>query len=93
MKRVNTYLKKNCVEKYGFEWTKNAIPHSFRHIHISVLRDNPNILLKEVQAHIGHVQEATTNGYTHLMSVSQQKSVEAISRFIDKMAVNESEIC
>ena len=91
--RVNKVLKKDCKEKYGFEWTKNAIPHSFRHIHISVLRNDPTVPLKEVQARVGHVQEATTNGYTHLMSASQQKSVEAISRFIDKVEVNESKIC
>ena len=91
--RVNKVLNKDCKEKYGFEWTKNAIPHSFRDINISVLRNDPSIPLKEVQARVGHVQEATTNGYTHLMSASQQKSVEAISRFIDKVAVNESEIC
>lgn len=90
--RVNKFLQKDCKEKYGFEWTKNAIPHSFRHIHISVLSNDPTVPLKEVQARVGHVQEATTNGYTHLMSASQQKSVEAISRFIDKMAVNESEM-
>ncbi|KXT62808.1 site-specific integrase [Lactococcus sp. DD01] len=85
--RVNKYLRLECKEKYGFDWTKNAIPHSFRHIHISVLRNDPTVPLKEVQDRVGHVQEATTNGYTHLMSISQQKSVNAISRFIDKVAV------
>lgn len=33
--RVNHYLSKHCIEKYGFEWTKNATPHSFRHVFIS----------------------------------------------------------
>ena len=88
--RVNKVLQAKCQEKYGFEWTKNAIPHSFRHIHISVLRNDPTIPLKEIQARVGHVQEETTNGYTHLMSASQEKSVEAISRFIEKMGVSES---
>ncbi|MEL1270563.1 tyrosine-type recombinase/integrase [Lactiplantibacillus plantarum] len=88
--RVNKVLQVNCQEKYGFEWTKNAIPHSFRHIHISVLRNDPTIPLKEIQARVGHVQAETTNGYTHLLSASQEKSVEAISRFIDKMGASES---
>lgn len=88
--RVNKVLQAKCQEKYGFKWTKNAIPHSFRHIHISVLRNDPAIPLKEIQARVGHVQEETTNDYTHLMSASQEKSVEAISRFIEKMGVSES---
>ncbi|EQC2003496.1 TPA: hypothetical protein ACSZCW_00035 [Listeria monocytogenes] len=46
--------------------------------------------LKEVQARVGHVQVETTNGYTHLMNGSQEKSVEAISRFVEKMGVSES---
>lgn len=81
--RVNQVLRKTCQEKYGFEWTKNAIPHSFRHIHISVLRNDPTIPLKEIQTRVGHVQEETTNGYTHLLSVSQDKSVKAINKFVD----------
>ncbi len=85
--RVNRYLSNHCQEKYGFEWTKNAIPHSFRHVHISVLRDDPSVPLKEVQERVGHVQEETTNGYTHLMRHDQEKSVEAISRFAQKLGI------
>lgn len=85
--RVNRYLSNHCQEKYGFEWTKNAIPHSFRHVHISVLRDDPSVPLKEVQERVGHVQEETTNGYTHLMTHDQEKSVEAISRFAQKLGI------
>ncbi|EPM8159444.1 TPA: tyrosine-type recombinase/integrase [Enterococcus faecium] len=88
--RINKVLQIECQEKYGFEWIKNAVPHSFRHIHITVLRNDPNIPLKEVQARVGHVQVETTNGYTHLMNNSQEKSVEAISRFVEKMGVSES---
>jgi hypothetical protein len=44
--------------------------------------------LKEVQSRVGHVLEETTNGYTHLMSASQEKSVEAISRFIEHMGIS-----
>ncbi|OMD61694.1 tyrosine-type recombinase/integrase [Paenibacillus odorifer] len=87
--RVNKVLQVNCQEKYGFEWKKNAVPHSFRHVHISVLRNDPTISLKEIQERVGHVQEETTNGYTHLLSASQEKSVEAINRFIEKMGVND----
>lgn len=87
--RVNKLLQVNCQEKYGFEWKKNAVPHSFRHVHISVLRNDPTIPLKEIQERVGHVQEETTNGYTHLLSASQEKSVGAINRFIEKMGVND----
>lgn len=90
LSRVNKVLQAECQEKYGFEWTKNAIPHSFRHIHISVLRNDPTVPLKEVQSRVGHVQVETTNGYTHLMSASQEKSVEAISRFIEHMGISGS---
>lgn len=88
--RVNKVLQAECQEKYGFEWTKNAVPHSFRHIHISVLRNDPTVPLKEVQSRVGHVLVETTNGYTHLMSASQEKSVEAISRFIEHIGISES---
>lgn len=88
--RINKVLQIECREKYGFEWIKNAVPHSFRHIHITVLRNDPTVPLKEVQARVGHVQVETTNGYTHLMNDSQEKSVEAISRFVEKMGVSES---
>ncbi|WP_263849820.1 tyrosine-type recombinase/integrase [Secundilactobacillus pentosiphilus] len=64
---------------------KNAIPHSFRHTHISVLRSNANIPLKEVQERVGHVLAETTDGYTHEMTNDQSKSVLAISKFIGKV--------
>ena len=83
--RINRDLTENCFERYGFEWKKNVIPHSFRHIHISVFRDDPNVPLKEVQKRVGHVQAETTNGYTHLTHTNQEKSVEAISRFMDRV--------
>lgn len=83
--RVNNHLKKHCLEEYGFEWTKNAIPHSFRHTHISVLRNDANIPLKEVQERVGHVLAETTDGYTHEMTNDQSKSVLAISKFIGKV--------
>lgn len=82
--RINRDLTEHCQKRYGFAWTKNAIPHSFRHVHISVLRDDPTVPLKEVQQRVGHVLTETTNGYTHLMHTNQKKSVEAISRFIKR---------
>lgn len=87
LSRVNNSLHLKCRKKYGFVWTKNAVPHSFRHIHISVLQSY-NVPLKEVQERVGHVKAETTHGYTHLMDTTQQKSVDAISHFADKVAVN-----
>lgn len=55
--------------------------------------DNPkyilNLLLSiiNLQEHVGHVKPETTYGYTHRINSSQQKSVEAISDFADKVAV------
>lgn len=85
LRSIGKYLNSNCEEVYGFKWTKNAIPHSFRHIHISILRDDPTIPLKEIQTRVGHVQAETTNGYTHLVHKSQEKSVIAISKFVEKI--------
>lgn len=68
-------MQKNCNAKYGFKWTKNAGSHSFCHIYLSVLRDDPSIPFKEVQEFVEHLQEETTNGYTHLLSHNQEKSV------------------
>lgn len=87
LRRVNDDLYLNCKKRYGFSWRKNAVPHSFRHIHISVLQSY-NVPLKELQERVGHVKPETTYGYTHRMNSSQQKSVEAISHFADKVAVN-----
>ncbi|MGX9799442.1 tyrosine-type recombinase/integrase [Pediococcus acidilactici] len=84
--RINRKLRTICPEKYGFIWRKNAVPHSFRHIHISVLRNDPNVSLKEVQTRVGHVLPETTNLYTHLLSNSQDNSVKAISKFIDHVS-------
>ncbi|MEE6657986.1 tyrosine-type recombinase/integrase [Pediococcus acidilactici] len=86
LSRINRKLRTICPEKYGFVWRKNAVPHSFRHIHISVLRNDPNVSLKEVQTRVGHVLPETTNLYTHLLSNSQDNSVKAISKFIDHVS-------
>ena len=43
--------------------------------------------LQEVQERVGHVLEETTNGYTHLLSHGQERSVEVISRFAQKLGI------
>ncbi len=48
------------------------VPHSFRHIHISALRNNNDVPLKEIQLRVGHVEVETTNGYTHLEVGTQE---------------------
>lgn len=80
--RVNKSLRKNCEREYGFKWTKHAVPHSFRHTNISLLQDDPNVSLKEVQGRVGHVLSETTAMYTHAMKLDQNNSVTAISRFM-----------
>lgn len=86
--RINVYLCKHCETVYGFKWTKNAVPHSFRHIHISVLRNDPSMELKEVQERVGHVMEETTANYTHLLTHSQKKSVSVISKFAKEVGID-----
>lgn len=86
--RIKADLEKNCEKRYGFKWTKNPVPHSFRHIHISVLRDDSSVTLKEVQERVGHVEERTTDGYTHRLSHSQEKSVEVIDTFARKVGIS-----
>ncbi|HFI0792199.1 TPA: tyrosine-type recombinase/integrase [Streptococcus suis] len=71
--------------KYGFKWNKNVVPHSFRHIHISALRNNNDVPLKEIQLRVGHVEVETTNGYTHLEVGTQEKSVQAITTYFNKL--------
>jgi len=85
--RINNDLKRNCEERYGFVWTKNAIPHSFRHIHISVLGNDGTVPLKEIQERVGHVEAQTTAGYTHRLTRSQQKSVKVISKFAQEVGI------
>ncbi|GAW99588.1 tyrosine-type recombinase/integrase [Secundilactobacillus mixtipabuli] len=85
--RINRDLEINCQQRYGFKWTKNVVPHSFRHIHVSILRADPSIPLKEVQQRVGHLEEETTAGYTHLMNKSQKKSVEAVDRFASQVGI------
>lgn len=85
--RVSSYLHANCEEVYGFKWTKNVVPHSFRHIHVSILRDDTTIPLKEVQERVGHVEEETTDGYTHRFSHSQTKSVKAVDAFAARIGI------
>ena len=68
--------------EYGFQWQKNAVPHSFRHTNISLLQSDPNVPLKEVQHRVGHVLSETTAMYTHAMTDDQSNSVTAISKFI-----------
>ncbi|ELA3343607.1 tyrosine-type recombinase/integrase [Listeria monocytogenes] len=87
LRSCKSLLTKNCKEKYGFEWTKNVVTHSFRHIHISVLRNDPNVSLKEVQTRVGHAQMETTSGYTHLLETSQENSVNAITEFVEALEV------
>ncbi|HIW71879.1 MAG TPA: site-specific integrase [Candidatus Levilactobacillus faecigallinarum] len=86
--RINEWLSDNCEQEYGFKWTKNVVPHSFRHIHISVLRSDPSVTLTEVQERVGHVKEETTAGYTHQLTTSQAKSVQVISNFAEKVGIN-----
>ncbi len=81
--RINDKLRAHCQECYGFKWTKNAIPHGFRHVHISVLQNDPTVPAKEVQTRVGHVLASTTAGYTHSMSKDQTESVESITHFMD----------
>jgi len=87
LSRISSYLRKNCETVYGFKWTKNVVPHSFRHIHVSILRSDSSISLKEVQERVGHVEEETTDGYTHRFSHSQAKSVKAVDAFADKIGI------
>ncbi|WP_214463771.1 site-specific integrase [Levilactobacillus brevis] len=92
LSRITAYLQKNCVRLYGFEWKKNVVPHSFRHIHISILRSDPSVPLKEVQERVGHVEEETTDDYTHRLTHSQKKSVSVIDSFATKIGINNNNV-
>lgn len=43
--------------------------------------------LKEIQERVGHIEEQTTNGYTHRLTQSQDKSVAVINTFAEKVGI------
>ncbi|MBY4977261.1 tyrosine-type recombinase/integrase [Streptococcus suis] len=80
--RIETDLKKNCMERYGFEWKKHVTPHSFRHMHITYLqRGDAPVPLKEIMERVGHVNPETTMGYTHSTIESQNQSILVMEKF------------
>ncbi|KRN82853.1 hypothetical protein IV87_GL001803 [Pediococcus ethanolidurans] len=48
------------------------------------MRDDSSVTLERV----GHVEERTTDGYTHRLSRSQEKSVEVIDTFTRKVGIS-----
>jgi len=81
IKRVQDGLRENCKERYGFEWTKNVVPHSFRIIHITYLMDD-DVPLKEVMERVGHVDERTTYGYTRRSKKGSEKALKAMGDWL-----------
>lgn len=83
--RVETDLIKNCEERYGFKWTKHVTPHSFRHIHITYLQsEGMKVAIKEIMERVGHANYETTMLYTHSQGISQNQTVKALDKFIDR---------
>ena len=83
--RVETDLIKNCEERYGFKWTKHVTPHSFRHMHITYLQsEGMKVAIKEIMERVGHANYETTMLYTHSQGISQNQTVKALDKFIDR---------
>ncbi|HEM5989002.1 TPA: hypothetical protein U2B37_001112 [Streptococcus suis] len=49
------------------------------------MRNNNDVPLKEIQLRVGHVEVETTNGYTHHEVGTQEKSVQAITTYFNKL--------
>nr|WP_254058937.1 tyrosine-type recombinase/integrase [Streptococcus ruminicola] len=83
--RVETDLIKNCEERYGFKWTKHVTPHSFRHMHITYLQsEGMKVAIKEIIERVGHANYETTMLYTHSQGISENQTVKAFDKFIDR---------
>lgn len=64
---------------YNFDFT----PHTLRHTQATLLLNNPNITLKQVQARLGHASAATTlDTYGHLVSKEDKKSANVIGEIM-----------
>ena len=81
IKRVQDELREHCKERYGFEWTKNVVPHSFRFIHITYLVDD-EVPLKEIMERVGHVDERTTLGYVRCSREASEKALKAMDDWL-----------
>lgn len=83
--RVETELIKNCEERYGFKWTKYVTPHSFRHMHITYLQsEGMSVAIKEIMERVGHANYETTMLYTHHQGASQDQTIKALDKIIDR---------
>ncbi len=88
LNRIEKDLIENCKERYGFEWTKHAVPHSFRHMHITYLQSSDfKVALKEIMGRVGHVNSETTMVYTHRTMSDQEKSVSALNNFAETSGI------
>jgi integrase len=88
--RVETALKEHSKERYGFEWKKHVVPHSFRHMQITYLQSGDAgdvIALKEVMGRVGHVNPETTMVYTHRTKTEQEKSVRLLDNFAKSLGL------
>ena len=81
IKRVQDDLREFAPIRYGFEWTKNVIPHSFRIIHITYLSDD-EVPLKEIMERVGHVDQRTTLGYVRRSKKGSERALKAMDNWI-----------
>lgn len=83
--RVETDLIKNCEDRYGFKWTKYVTPQSFRHMHITYLQsEGMKVAIKEIMERVGHANYETTMLYTPSQGISQNQTIKALDKFIDR---------
>lgn len=86
--RVEKDLKENSKERYGFEWNKHVVPHSFRHMHITYLQSGDlDVALREIMGRVGHLNAETTMIYTHRTMDTQAKSIKALDKFAETSGI------
>lgn len=71
---------KGWTEEHGFE---GLTYHQLRHTHASLMMDNPEITVKQVQTRLGHSLAATTlDIYTHAIKDSGQRAADAFAEML-----------
>ncbi|PCR99202.1 tyrosine-type recombinase/integrase [Lactococcus fujiensis] len=90
LSRAEKRLKNECPKRYGFEWKRHVVPHSFRHMQITYLQsgDAGNVVgIKEIMGRVGHLNVETTMVYTHRTKIEQEKSVDVLNQLAQKLGL------
>jgi integrase len=87
--RIEKDLRKNCLERYGFEWTKHCVTHSYRRAGITFMQSGKSpVELAEIMARVGHSQVETTMGYSYSNVQSQRHAMEVVQELGTEIGIS-----